>query len=294
MPENFGIRKIDNYSFELINRKKPLKTDFGLPSDECLEKTKNKYDNVFVCVSMIIVLIIISVLFDLNYISIISYYLKDGFIKGFLMLILIAFIVLLPLFFIISFLSIPIYRFISKLFEKYLINKYSKNNINYEKYKTALTEYECVLGIAENNYKSEYKKYNNIQKEQYLLLIEKQKKEERFWKSLSGRDFEMEMEKLFRKNGYDAKITPSSNDKGIDIILLKDNKIIIVQCKQHNKSVGPHVIRDLYGTLISSKANSAILVCTSGFTSGVYEYAKGKPIELIDIDGILKMNGCEI
>ena len=59
---------------------------------------------------------------------------------------------------------------------------------------------------------------------------------------------------------------------------------IIVQCKAHKKPVGPHVARDLYGTLISSHARRAVLASTSGFTPGVIEFIRGKPIELLSVD----------
>ena len=84
-------------------------------------------------------------------------------------------------------------------------------------------------------------------------------------------------------------MTPASNDHGIDIILYKENEKIIVQCKAHKNPAGPHVVRDLYGALVESKANSAILACTSGFTSGVYEYVKRKKIKLMNLEDIINM-----
>lgn len=109
-----------------------------------------------------------------------------------------------------------------------------------------------------------------------------------FWLKLSGVSFERCLADLYKHFGYSATLTPKSGDGGIDIILEKDSKKTIVQCKQHSKPVGPAVVRELYGCLIDSKADLAILACTSGFTKGVYDFVNGKPIELIDVDLILK------
>ena len=46
-----------------------------------------------------------------------------------------------------------------------------------------------------------------------------------------------------------------------------DGARVIVQCKAHRKPVSPSVARELYGTLLSSKAKSAILASVSGFGS---------------------------
>jgi restriction system protein len=41
-------------------------------------------------------------------------------------------------------------------------------------------------------------------------------------------------------------------------------------------------VRDLYGTLQNEGASKGILVTTSGYGQASFEFAKNKPIELID------------
>jgi hypothetical protein len=111
-----------------------------------------------------------------------------------------------------------------------------------------------------------------------------------FWTSLGGKRFEYELAYLYHELGYEVKLPKRGQpDKGVDFSVFKDGKKIIVQCKAHQKPVGPHVIRDLYGTLASSKADEAILASISGFTSGVREYALGKPIYLVSLEDIIRM-----
>jgi hypothetical protein len=116
---------------------------------------------------------------------------------------------------------------------------------------------------------------------------EKLKRE--YWLSLDGWAFEHAISTLFRGKGYTAFVTPGSNDGGVDIVLVKDQEKVIVQCKNHRSPAAPAMVRDLYGSMVHEGAASAILVCTGGFTSGTKEFAKGKPIELIDLEGIITM-----
>lgn len=41
-------------------------------------------------------------------------------------------------------------------------------------------------------------------------------------------------------------------------------------------------MRDLYGTMLNEGANKGILVTTSGYGPDAFEFAKDKPIELMD------------
>ncbi len=115
-----------------------------------------------------------------------------------------------------------------------------------------------------------------------------------FWYSLSGRDFEIEIAELFRTHGYTVNVTGGSGDKGVDLIMYKGGKCTIVQCKRYKNPANPAIVRELYGTLTATDAQDAILVCIGGFTSGVYNFVRNKPIQLIDIDGILALQNLTV
>ena len=102
-----------------------------------------------------------------------------------------------------------------------------------------------------------------------------------YWMSLSGIEFERELGILYKNLGYRVESTPRSGDQGIDLILRKDGKTTVVQCKSHQSPVGPAVARELLGSLVASHADNAILACTGGFTQGVEEFVRDKPITLI-------------
>ena len=110
-----------------------------------------------------------------------------------------------------------------------------------------------------------------------------------FWMSLSGREFEQELATLYRQQGYEVQSTPTSGDEGIDLIIRKNGEKTIVQCKSHKAPVGPAIVRELYGSMVASGADNAILACTGGFTKGVRDFANGKPIELISASDLVSM-----
>ena len=112
------------------------------------------------------------------------------------------------------------------------------------------------------------------------------------WQRLSGRRFELELARLFNAIGWEAKATRATGDGGIDIEAKINGARVIVQCKAHSKPVSPAVARELYGTLLSSKAQSAMLASVSGFGRGVHEFIAGKPISLIDLPWILDKQQC--
>lgn len=112
-----------------------------------------------------------------------------------------------------------------------------------------------------------------------------------FWNSLNGLEFEKEIAKLFKVQGYDVTITPATADGGVDIVLIKNDERIAVQCKHHAKPVGPNDVRALQGVVASQNYSKGIFVSLNGFTSTVHQEVKGGKvhIELLELDDILEM-----
>ena len=147
------------------------------------------------------------------------------------------------------------------------------------RYLEAKQQYDAGLINAQQQYRNAQAAYQErqLRNQQY------------FWHSLDGIQFEREIAKLFAQLGYSTQLTPTSGDKGIDILMWKDSKKTVVQCKAHRDPVGPSVIRELYGSMFHAEAQEAKLVACGGFTQGVYTFAKGKPIELLDLNAILHL-----
>lgn len=114
------------------------------------------------------------------------------------------------------------------------------------------------------------------------------KSQESFWRSLSGRDFELELGKLFTGFGYVVKTTPVSSDGGVDLILTSNDEKVVVQCKAHNKKISIGVARELVASMIDFKAKRGVIACFQGATEPVHKYISNKNIVIVDIETILK------
>lgn len=97
-------------------------------------------------------------------------------------------------------------------------------------------------------------------------------------------EFEKLVTELFTFMGNVVYRVGGSGDGGIDLIgkNKKSGEKIIVQCKRYKNKVGISAIRDFYGALIHSRASIGYFVTTGEFTSGISEWIKDKPIELIN------------
>lgn len=104
-------------------------------------------------------------------------------------------------------------------------------------------------------------------------------------------EFENVVSNLFGKMGLETKQTRSSRDGGVDAIAYDLRPVlggkVIIQAKRYKNTVGVSAVRDLYGTMLNEGASKGILVATSSYGPDAFEFAKDKPMELIDGGGLL-------
>jgi len=103
---------------------------------------------------------------------------------------------------------------------------------------------------------------------------------------LTPTEFEALIQNLFTKMGLEAKQTRPSRDGGVDCVAYDPRPIfggkVVIQAKRYKNTVGVSAVRDLFGTLQNEGASKGILVTTSGYGQASFDFAKNKPIELID------------
>jgi restriction system protein len=101
--------------------------------------------------------------------------------------------------------------------------------------------------------------------------------------ALSPREFEHYVADLFERKGYSVTVRGRSGDLGVDLeIAQPDGRRAIVQCKRYRHAIGPDIVRELFGTMIHEMVHHGFLVTTAEITTAAREWAKGKPITLID------------
>jgi len=151
----------------------------------------------------------------------------------------------------------------------------------YQQYSSALNDYEREVK-ARKERKAKLAEIKNI-KDAKKQRLERRKKKD-FWTSLDGFIFEKEIAKVFDQLGYQVSLTKGTGDSGVDIFL--DNNTI-VQCKASIAPISPAIVRDVYGTMVHFNASKGIVISTGGFTSGCYDFCRGKDIELWDLDKLI-------
>jgi restriction system protein len=110
-------------------------------------------------------------------------------------------------------------------------------------------------------------------------------------------DFEHLVRQLFEwefgRNGVEVKVTRASRDRGVDAIMFDPDPLrggkFVLQAKRYTRPVDVAAVRDLYGTVVNEGANRGILVTTSSYGPDAYEFAKDKPLSLVDGPNLLAM-----
>ena len=109
--------------------------------------------------------------------------------------------------------------------------------------------------------------------------------------TLSPAEFESLITNLFQRMGLETKLTQPSRDGGVDCVAFDQRPIlggkVVVQAKRYKNTVGVGSVRDLFGTMLNEGASKGILVTTSGYGKASFEFANGKPIELISGSNLL-------
>ena len=117
--------------------------------------------------------------------------------------------------------------------------------------------------------------------------LEEKRKKKKFWFDLGGLETEDELNKVFEKLGFETKLTPPSNDEGIDHVL---NGEIVVQTKNTQNKVSRPDLQRFWGSWKDSH-KKGIFVSIHGFSNTCEEFVKqeDKPILLYDVDDVVRM-----
>jgi restriction system protein len=102
---------------------------------------------------------------------------------------------------------------------------------------------------------------------------------------LTPGEFEALITNLFERMGLETRMTQASRDGGVDCVAYDPRPIfggkVVIQAKRYKGTVGVSAVRDLFGTMQNEGASKGILVTTSGYGKASFEFADGKPLELL-------------
>lgn len=110
-------------------------------------------------------------------------------------------------------------------------------------------------------------------------------------RKLNWDKFEELVGEAYRRKGYNVTETGGGGaDNGVDLVIKRGGEKLLVQCKHWKMDkVGVKVVRELYGVVTAEGATGGIVVSSGTFTQEAMDFAKGKPLELIEGSGLLKL-----
>lgn len=110
-------------------------------------------------------------------------------------------------------------------------------------------------------------------------------------RSMPWQDFEQLVAEAYRRKEYRVVVRgQTTGDGGIDLELRTKDKKLVVQCKRwKSRTVGVELVRELYGAMVGEEAHSAIFVTSGRYTADAIEFARDKPIKLMDGAGLVEL-----
>jgi len=102
--------------------------------------------------------------------------------------------------------------------------------------------------------------------------------------NMDGHAFERFIGLVFFLQGYEIEISPKSGDQGVDIIALRGDRRIAIQCKRFAKGalVSNSAIQEIFAGMSYYKCTDGLLVTTSSLTSHAQELADSLGIKYWD------------
>jgi len=108
----------------------------------------------------------------------------------------------------------------------------------------------------------------------------------------SGKPYELLIEKIYRELAPDAEIKQNDYifgrhtginrqiDVSIRAKILDDEKLIIVQAKDHKVKADIKIVGEFLSVIEDTNADKGILICSAGFTETAINYAKNRNLEI--------------
>lgn len=105
-------------------------------------------------------------------------------------------------------------------------------------------------------------------------------------KKMDGVSFEKFIALMFSLRGYKVEFTPSTADQGVDLIAVRNQERIAIQCKRWDDPVGPEAVQEVFTGKSLYDCTKGILVTTASLTPQAQKMANKLDITYWDKDSI--------
>jgi HJR/Mrr/RecB family endonuclease len=120
-----------------------------------------------------------------------------------------------------------------------------------------------------------------INKKEESLLRGGTNNDQKYFNSLSGKEFELLLVRLFESMGYIVEHCGKIGDQGGDLIINKGQERILIQAKRYSGSIGNKAVQEAVAAKKYYDCNRSALIGSSDFTSEAIELAKFNNVRLI-------------
>ena len=110
-------------------------------------------------------------------------------------------------------------------------------------------------------------------------------------------EFEDLVAEIFRRDGYEVKVTPRTRDGGKDIIASFNKNgipyLLYIECKRFTEKhkVGVEIVQRIFGTQTADRVGKSVVVTSSTFSRDARRFAEEQNhmIDLLDYDDLIRM-----
>lgn len=99
--------------------------------------------------------------------------------------------------------------------------------------------------------------------------------------NIDGVGFEHHCAEILCKAGWDARVTRSSFDQGVDIVAIRDGVKWVFQCKKYSQPVGNSAVQEVIAGRIFERASFAVVVSNNSYTQSARQLANAADVYLI-------------
>jgi len=107
---------------------------------------------------------------------------------------------------------------------------------------------------------------------------------------LSPIEFEHYCSDILKKNGWQARVTQTSGDQGVDIIAKYDNVNVAFQCKKYSSPIGNKAVQEIIAGKKFVQADIAAVVSNSRYTSSAKQLANVTGVYLLHYSELRQFN----
>lgn len=114
--------------------------------------------------------------------------------------------------------------------------------------------------------------------------------------------FEASIASLYKKQGFEVHLTPYSNDKGVDVVILKNGENYLIQAKQSKSIVGNEAIQEIctakryYEEMFNEKFD-LMTITNNDYSTSAMILAKSNEIKLLNrhhLENLINQNNITI